>query len=312
MLEQVGLTWCVMLDDMRALDSSLYVHGKKMATDSRKYQEDAAPLHGLRARHGWTQRTTDRSSSHRRIEMRAGDYATMNALAQWMNTSALAWTSQIASPLMQDLDRLAHWLRTYLWLRLFGDPTLLGVVGTLPWRCRVVLQIAGNFRLHALREPGSDWAQILPVIPLSGEEIDYLVKQQQLDDECIATRRLGEIESTSAAVILRMKLMRGVFKESLSSLRTNRRAQTNLLCILRGTRYRYYGPGALFPICFPNWHRAAGCGETDAFNRMLGCYALGNPLVTGPEAIGFWVLMAKRTLPKVLPILGQYTRRKTL
>ena len=298
LLNQIGITVCVITDDRKTLYTSLYINGRNILVDSPEYLEVAAILHGLRALHGWIMKTKKNNRPNRTINLRAGDFKTISAIEKWMSQGTLTITSQLASPLIEDLDRLEEWLEDPLWIRPFETPTIMGLAETLPWRCTEVLEATEKFRTKGLEELGRDWASSLPVIPLGGEEVKNLLKQQEKDDEFLAIRQLGEIESVSAAIITRLGLTRETIKAALSRLRMNHKAQTNLLGILCGTRFKYYHKGDLFPTACPNKHKGSVCGATDSFAHLLRCYALNKHLKEGPAEAGFLVLMAKRTFPK--------------
>ena len=122
-----------------------------------------------------------------------------------------------------------------------------------------------------------------------------LLKQQQQENEHHAIRLLGELDSVSAAIKLRLKLPRPIIKEALSKPRRRHSVQINLLGILRGARYKNYYKGTLLPTWCPNMYHIQVCGRTDTFNHMLA--NLRSQLAKGPAAIDFLEKKAKGPLP---------------
>ena len=168
----------------------------------------------------------------------------------------------------------------------------------MTWRSREILRIVNDFRRHALPKLGEKWESSLPCIPLTHKELVVILKERQQQDEHMALRHLGELESVSAAIILKLELTREIINEALSKLPRKHKEQINLLGILCGTRYKYYYKGTLLPTWCPNKHQQQTCGQTDTFEHMVVCYGLRQYMAKGPGAIDFLVKMAKRTLPK--------------
>ena len=79
----------------------------------------------------------------------------------------------------------------------------------------------------------------------------------------MARRRLGELESASAAIIVILEVTWGLSNEALFKLRLRIREKVNLLGISRGTRYEYYYKGTLLPLWCPNKHHGQICGRAD-------------------------------------------------
>ena len=296
-VDKVGVTTCVVFYKGEIEYRGVYVHGRVIAKTPPVYLAEAAVLHALRALHGWMQKIKDDDEvSLKRIEMRAGDWLTNRTIQNWFVTGELMLQSEIATPLAQDIDRLEHWLETDLYL---GPYELWGggnTRGRLPWRQQQMWQTTEDFRKIAITELGEGWRETLPQVPVTKDEVKLLIKEQQEGDEHLAMRMLGELHSESAGIILRLKLNRAIIQEALSKLRAKHAAQINLLSIICGTRYKYYHQGLLLPTQCPNkYNRVRECGITDTFNHMLNCYGLRIHLKTGPEAVDFLVMMAKRT-----------------
>ena len=110
-------------------------------------------------------------------------------------------------------------------------------------------------------------------------------------------RQLGELDSVSAAVILKLNLTREIIASALPRLRMGHEEQVNLISILCGTRFKYYSQGMLVLTWCPNTFRGEVCARNDSFNHLVNCYGLKQHLKTGPDAAGFLALMAKRTKP---------------
>ena len=296
-IDQIGMTICLITSDRATLYGSLYIHGRIITEEQPVYLEEAAILHGLRALHGWM-RGRGENIPYKSINMRAGSEDAIIKLNNWFHSGELGLESVMASPLAEDIDRLEHWLRTDMWIRPFELSTATGGVQHMTWRSREILRVVNDFRTHALRKLGEEWSNALPLIPLTHKELVILLKQQQQQDEHTAIRHLGELDSVSASVILQLHLTREIINEALSKLRLQHRAQMNLLSILCGTRFKYYYKGILLPTWCPNRHQRQICGSTDTFNHLLVCYDLRRNLEAERGTSAFLVRMAKRTLPK--------------
>ena len=296
-INQMGITACVITTNKKILYRGLYVHGRIITPEPPAYLSEAAVLQGMRTLHGWMRNNPNTVASIKNIRMRAGSPITIHALANWFQTGELHLESAAASPLAEDIDRLEYWLQQDLWLESFTLSAQLGDVEHMPWRSKELLRIAEEFRTHALPKLGSPWSHSLPLIPLTKSEVSELLKKQQQEDETLALRQLGELDSVSAKIILRLKLTREIITTVLSRLRMRHAEQVNLLSILCGTRFKYYYQGTLLPTWCPNTFGGTTCARNDSFEHLLICYDLRRHMKQGPEAVDFLILMAKRTKP---------------
>ena len=225
--------------------------------------EDAAVLHGLRALHSWLHFARGSVATHDCINMRAGTVGVTQVLSSCFDMGVLQLRTVAASPLAADIDRVERWLRVDIWLRPFEPTTALGDAQRITWRSKEILRIANDFRARALPRLGERWGATLPLIPLTHEVRVELPKPQQQKDEHMARRRLGELESASAAIIVILEVTWGLSNEALFKLRLRIREKVNLLGISRGTRYEYYYKGTLLPSWCPNKHHGQICGRAD-------------------------------------------------
>ena len=296
-IDQLGATICLITTDRRVLYRGLFIHGRLITGEIPAFLQEAAVLHALRVMHSWMMNNRDQRLQPQNIRMKAGSSEVISALAGWYVHGDLRLQSQVASAIAEDLDKLEHWLRQDLWLEEYRPVTQLGDVATLPWRGKEIMCVIEEFRTHAVPQLGTKWMKELPLIPLTKMEVKDLIATQQREDELLAIRQLGELDSVSAAVILKLNLTREIIASALSRLRMRHEEQVNLLSILCGTRFKYYFQGMLVPTWCPNTFRGEVCAKNDSFNHLVHCYGLRKHLKTGPDAIDFLVMMAKRTKP---------------
>ena len=113
----------------------------------------------------------------------------------------------------------------------------------------------------------------------------------------MAIKQLGELESVSALIVLRLQLTREIITEALSRLRMNHAAQVNLLSIICRTRFKYYQKGFLLPTRCPNRRGGRQCDTMDTFSHLARCYNLVRHEAKGYRAIKFLTILGKRTIP---------------
>ena len=127
---------------------------------------------------------------------------------------------------------------------------------------RQTMLAAVEFRVIAVRAMGPRWADTLPIVPLTKQELETLPKMRFLRDEGVALKQLAKL----AGIITALELTREVIREALRRLRHDRAAEATLVAILGGTRYRKYSHGRRL---------ATRCGQCyvreDSFTRMLVC-----------------------------------------
>ena len=297
-IDQVGITACVVTTDRKVVYRGPYGHGQIITQDPPGYPSEAAPLRGLRSLHGWVLRRKEDDTPVAKVFMEAGSSVAIAALTRWFQTGELPLKSQAASPLAEDVDRLEHWLAMDLWLHSYTLPTTGGGVQGLPWRSREVLRPKDEFRLHAMPRLGTRWIPSLPVLSPTKDEVKSLLERQQCQDESMALRQLDELDSASAEIALKLDLTREIITSTLSRLRMRHAEQVNLLSVLSGSHFEYYHSGTLLPTWCPNERSGPPCGRNDSFQHLLNCYNLRRHFATGPGAVNFPTLLARRTLLK--------------
>ena len=82
----------------------------------------------------------------------------------------------------------------------------------------------------------------------------------------------------------------------MSLLREDHTAQINLASTLRGTRFKYYFPGALVPNRCPRWRWVRERAARDSFEYLAYCYSLRARVAGGADDIDFLVRLATVTL----------------
>ena len=132
----------------------------------------------------------------------------------------------------------------------------------------------------------------LPRIPLTSTEIKTALQVQLEKDEKMVIDKLATLGSETGKIFTRLKIRRGVVKETISNLRGNRKAQENLVSILAATRFKFYHKGELYPVECPR-----GCGQVDSYLHMLECYALTEYEKVGADATEYLTKMALSTMP---------------
>ena len=168
----------------------------------------------------------------------------------------------------------------------------------MPRRGKEVLRITEEFRKYASPRLGGVRITSRPLIPPTKTDVKELLDTEQPYDEHMAPRRLGELGSAQADILLRREFTREVVTTVLSRLRARRSGQVSIFSIFRGTRFKYLYRGALLQTWCPNTYRRRECGSADASNSLLTCCSLRERLAKGPEAIDFLILAPKRIKPQ--------------
>ena len=126
------MTACVISDDRESLYASIYIHGRNILQETPEHLEVAAVLHGLRALEGWLGRTQKENRTYKAVNLRAGSFAAIKAIGNWMSQGTLTKLPLLASPLIEDIDRMEDWLEEPLRMRPLETPTIMGAAQTLP------------------------------------------------------------------------------------------------------------------------------------------------------------------------------------
>ena len=230
--------------------------------------------------------------------MHAGGYQLVDDINKWLKKGTMCMRSTAASTLIQDLYTLDQWLHLPLVILPMRLPEEEHRVADLPWIPRELLRMADDFRTLAMPILGQGWAQQLPLIPHTKEEINTAIHKQYEQDELKAIQLLETTGSESANVITKLQLTREIVITALSALRDAHEEQVNLVSILSGARFKHHFHGVLVPTCCPNVYYGRRCNKEDNFEHLLDCYKLRERLKTGPEAVNFLVTMAQRTATK--------------
>ena len=108
-------------------------------------------------------------------------------------------------------------------------------------------------------------------------------------NEITALRRLANLRSVSASIIIHLELTKDEVAEALGTLEGNRAAQTNLADILAAFRFKTHALRRVYDAKCPKTF----CDATDTFPHMLECYHLEYDVQKGPTAVPFLVRMAE-------------------
>ena len=197
---------------------------------------------------------------------------------------------------MGDIAILEEWLQCPLILRPFGLRSVDGIMANLSWIHSEVLGMVEEVRSVLLSTVRMDWGDSLPVVPLTRDEVKELIRTKHEKDEKVIMRILSTLSSESTSTTVDLGISREFIKAALAGLRENHIAQTNLLNILAGTRFKYPFQGILVPTCCQHMVEGGECGKEDSFEHMVSCYSLVIPEGRGPECIEFLINMAIATL----------------
>ena len=202
----------------------------------------------------------------------------------------------MASALAEDIKSIEDWMQGCITLRPFGLPEGYRTSGNLQWSYREVLRTAEEFRILAISKLSVEWMEGLPVVPLTKVEVKGLLKEQFEKGEKAAFGMLKHLDSTSSTIITELGITRETVRAVLIELKERREAQTNLLSIICGTRFKYYFHGVLVPTRCPNQHWGRQCGKEDSLEHMIKCYSMSTIPREGPELITFLTTLAKRSV----------------
>ena len=162
-----------------------------------------------------------------------------------------------------------------------------------------VLTVLEEFRQIALPVLGTKWANSLPRVPLTKEELKQVARTQWERDEYIALRQLADLGSVSAGIITRLELTRQVIQMAKSVLRTERAAQVTLMSILGGTRFETHFHGVLVLTMCPRQKRNGTCRREDSYDHLLWRYWLRDREARGADSLDFLVTMARKAIPPI-------------
>ena len=141
----------------RLLYQNFCVHGRRVADSPAVYLDEAAALHGLRSLHRGLRGPEGCSTPIKKIYMRAGSDRAGWTLAHRFRKGDLKLQSQAVSPLAEDSDRRAYWMKVDTWLSSFTLPTILGDRRSLPWSGKEILCASEEFRAHVAPQRGRGW-----------------------------------------------------------------------------------------------------------------------------------------------------------
>ena len=161
--------------------------------------------------------------------------------------------------------------------------------GEMPVYARKIFAAAEAFRAVSHREFGQTWKTQQPRAPLTKLEAKQLLSDRMERDELYTLQKLATLGSTSAGVLVRLKLPREIAQAVFRSLSGERAAQVTISTVLSGTLFRVLGKTGLAP---------AGCGKChiveDSFDHLRVCYRLTHLYATGEQVVEFLVTVAKR------------------
>ena len=299
MLGNIGATACVIFLDTNIVHRGLHIHGTVIMTEQPVYLDEVTILHALRTLRYWLQTTDSVQTNMRSMTIYAGSFKAVVALQDWFAGGTLKLKSAAASPLISDISDIEQWLQARLNLKPFDLPMETETPTDLPVYHSRVLAVFEEFRQFALPALGAEWEHKLPRVPLTKQELKRVVRRQWENDEILAIRQLAEVGSVSAGILTRLQITREIVHLTMSMLRRERAAQVTLISILGGTRFKHHFHGVLVPTRCPKLRNGRRCGSEDSYEHLLRCYGLRRYERTGPDALDFLVLMARKAIPPV-------------
>ena len=295
-LDGLGATCCVIIQDNRVVYRGLYIHGRVITKERPRYLEEVAILHSLRTLHDWFAQTQMGQEEFETPTIRAGDAKSVGMLENWFLKGKLGFETSVASPLIDDLTTLDTWLQVPIVVMPFALPMETERPTELPLVYGDVLRVMEEFRAMAPPTLGDGWTETLPRVPLSKEEMKQMIKQKHEEDELFVLRELAVLGSESAKIIIELQLTREIVAAAMAVLQRKRELQVTLISILGATRFKRAFHGVLVPASCPHFRHGVLCGREDSFSHLLDCYNLRSGIKKGAESIDFLVEMAKKTV----------------
>ena len=295
-LDGMGATSCVVIQDNRIVYRGLYIHGRVITQERPRYLEEVAVLHSLRTLHDWFAQTQMEQEEFESPVIRAGDAKAIGLLENWFLKGKLNFETGIASPLIDDISRLDTWLRVPIVIMPFALPMDTERPTELPLVYGDVLQVIEEFRTMALPTLGPGWMESLPRIPLSKEETKDMIRHRHEEDELFVLRELSVLGSESAKIIIELELTREIVAAAMATLKYKRALQVTLASVLGATRFKRAFHGVLVPTRCPHFRHGVLCGREDSFAHLLDCYNLRGRMKRGVESVDFLVEMAKKVV----------------
>ena len=296
MLNGLGATSCVVIQDNRVVYRGLYIHGRVITIERPRYLEEVAILHSLRTLHDWFAQTHMGQEEFESPTTRAGDARAIGMMENWFLTGRLGFETNVESPLIDDIARLDTWLRVPIKIMPFALPMDRERPSELPLIYSDVLQVMEEFRTMALPTLGDGWAETLPRIPLSKEETKEMIRHKHEEDGLFILRELAVLGSESAKIIVELQLTREIVAAATTGLQGKREHQVTLISILGATRFKRAYHGVLAPTRCPHFRHGVLCVREDSFSHHIDCYNLRGGLKKGVESIDFLVRMARKTV----------------
>ena len=287
-IRNLGITTSLVLHGSRIVHRSSVLHGVALV-DVPQYLQEAAVLQSLRITHDWYRQAQESiRSSIREVIILAGNKETLGALRRWTRTGQLTLETVAASALAEDLQRTQEWLHVPLQMVPY-QPPLDREAQEMPWVHKKLLTQMEEFRLYLATDENETDVGLVPRVPLTKTEIRQVLYTQLEQDELIMFQHLMGVDSTSAEVIVRLRLTRQRMKEVCLKLQNDRDAQITLARVIGATRFKYAHGGHLLAVKCPKCRR-----EPDNYTHMLQCYAMQDEEAPGIGAIDFLVNLATK------------------
>ena len=112
-IDEVGLTVCILILKGKIVRRSLYVHGKILTSVSEvpSYLTEVTVVHAMRVMHDWIQGNPAGLYGVTNAAVHAGEYQLCKDIAGWFNRGTLGMQSSAAPLFINDMSGLDKWLQ---------------------------------------------------------------------------------------------------------------------------------------------------------------------------------------------------------
>ena len=299
-IDGTGMVVGILRYENRTIKRQLHVCGRIIIKETPVYMEEYALQWAVKM---FREYIAESAIPHRLLykpAIYAGSEQLVYSLREWRSNGNLRLISAAAPDLIEEIHKLDGMMGTHVIIRPHPLKEETEDLDTLPAIQKEQFLAAEEFRVLALPVLGGvAWTKRLPRVPLTKEELKEHIRNCMHSDELSQLRKLKEVGSESAKIIVDLELTRGHVKEAMRVLKHNHEAQVTLASILCGTRFKHAFQSVLVPTECPNKKRRKDglmCGAEDSFEHLVKCHGLQKFKDEKPYVVDLLVRMAKRSI----------------
>ena len=200
-----------------------------------------------------------------------------------MTGGRLRWSPIAASMLITDLGAVLQVRGARIYFRALEIEPTESSTGKKRGTAGNIIVCLEQFRRYGVAMLTEEWETGLPAVPLTKEEVGYLLKQTLERDEGIVVEQLALNGSVSADIRTRLGKTKPLLKEAFTQLQGGRLTQETLATIITGARFKY-APKEEYGLVSV-W-RPRKCGHVDSYKHLLKCHGLKDGEASGSRGGG--------------------------